>query len=99
MLMEVFISHFLLLHFCFNYWTNKSILFYVTGFSEAMFSWIISAKLDPRCSVDIMTEELYFGSDGIKIIFRSVMRYQFSNFALVFIANIIIAIEESDMTG
>ena len=55
--------------------------------------------LDPRCSVDIMTEELYFGSDGIKIIFRSVMRYQFSNFALVFIANIIIAIEESDMTG
>ena len=64
-----------------------------------MFSWIISAKLDPRCSVDITTEQLYFGSDGIKIIFRSVMRYQFSNFALVFIANIIIAIEESDTTG
>lgn len=54
MLMEVFISHFLLLHFCFNYHTNKIILFYITGFSGAMFSWITSAKLNPECSIDIV---------------------------------------------
>lgn len=82
MLMEVFISHFLLLHFVLI--TGLIVSYFMLLASQAMFSWIISAKLDPRCSVDIMTEQLYFGSDGIKIIFRSVMRYQFSNFALVF---------------
>lgn len=48
MLIGVFISHFLFLHFCFNYQTNKNILCYVNSSFGAMFSWIASAKLDPK---------------------------------------------------
>lgn len=53
MLMKVFISHFLLQHCCFNYQTNKDIL-YINGFSGAMFLWIISTKLYPKWLMEIV---------------------------------------------
>lgn len=48
MLMGVFISHFLLLHICFNYKTNKNIPFDITGFSGAVFFMDYICQIVPQ---------------------------------------------------